>query len=278
MDRVGIADFLRRHRHSLQPEDVGLAPGRRRRTDGLRREEVATLANISTDYYARLEQRRGARPSEHTVDAVAQALRLTRDERDHLFRLAGHKAPFRSDRSDVPSPELVRLLQQVDAPAQIISDLGVTLRQNPLAQAISGVQTGRTGLERSMVYRWFMGSDERRRIPAEDHDVHSRRYVAHLRAIRGRNADDAEARTLVDELYRRSPEFARLWDQHEVGLIMNWPKRIHHPAVGVISLDSEVLSFRNRAEVLLVFTAAPDSEDDERLAFLSSSISKSGAR
>jgi transcriptional regulator with XRE-family HTH domain len=276
MDRAGIADFLRRRRRALQPGDVGLQPGRRRRTAGLRREEVATLANISTDFYARLEQRRGARPSKRTVDALARAMRLTQDERDYLFRLAGHGDPLPTYRSDVPSPVLVQILERLDAPAQIISDLGVTLRQNALAQSISGVQTGRIGLERSMMYRWFVGSEERRRIPAEDHDLHSRRYVAHLRGVYSRSAADCEARALVDELHRRSREFAQLWDQHEVALIMNWPKRIRHRTVGVISFDSEGLSFQNRAEVLLVFTAAPDSDDAERLAFLSASVSKNG--
>jgi len=242
----------------------------------LRREEVAALANISTDFYARLEQGRGARPSELTVDAIALALRLTHDERDHLFRLAGHKAPPRTGRSDVLSAGMVRLLDHLDAPAQIISDLGVTLRQNALARAISGVQTRRTGLARSMMYRWFIGSEERRRVPTEDHADHSRRYVAHLRAIHSRSAASGEARTLVDELYGRSREFAQLWDQHEVGFIMNWEKRICHPAVGQIAFDSEVLSLQNRSEVLLVFTAAPDSDDAERLAFLSAFVRKKG--
>ena len=203
MDRVAIADFLRRHRHALQPDDVGLPLRRRRRTAGLRREEVATLANISTDFYARLEQGRGARPSEQTVDAIALALRLTHDERDHLFRLAGHKAPPRIGRSDVLSAGMVRLLDHLDAPAQIISDLGVTLRQNALARAISGVQTRRIGLARSMMYRWFIGSEERRRVPAEDHDLHSRRYVAHLRAIHSRSAAPGEARNARGRAIRR---------------------------------------------------------------------------
>src|SRR3989441_11684794 len=166
----------------------------------------------------------------------------------------------------------------LDAPAQIISDLGVTLRQNALARAISGVQTRRTGLERSMIYRWFVGSEDRRRVPTEDHDVHSRRYVAHLRAIQSRSAAPGEASTLVDELYGRSREFAQLWDQHEVALIMNWQKRLCLPAVGQISFDSEVLALQNRTEVLLVFTAAPDSDDAARLAFLSAFARKNGPR
>jgi transcriptional regulator with XRE-family HTH domain len=242
----------------------------------LRREEVALLANISTDFYARLEQRRGARPSEQTVDGMARALRLTHDERDHLFRLAGHKAPPRIYRSEVPSPGLVRVLEHLDAPAQIVSDLGVTLRQNRLAQAIRGVQTGRTGLERSMIYRWFTSAEERRRIPVEDHEALSRRFAAHVRAIHSRSTEDWEARTLVDELYRRSREFADLWDQHEVALIVNAPKRVRHPAAGVISLDAQVLTLHYQTEVLIVFSTAPDSEDAERLAFLASVVSKGG--
>ena len=103
IDRVGLAAFLRRRREALQPEDVGLDKGRRRRTSGLRREEVAALAHMSTDFYARLEQRRGSRPSEQTVKAIAHALRLTQDERDHLFQLAGHTAPPRSHRSSLSS-------------------------------------------------------------------------------------------------------------------------------------------------------------------------------
>src|SRR5207244_13140501 len=127
MDRVAIADFLRRHRHALQPDDVGLPLRRRRRTAGLRREEVAALANISTDFYARLEQGRGARPSEQTVDAIALALRLTHDERDHLFWLAGHKAPPRTGRSDVLSAGIVRLVDHLAAQAPFISVFSFTL-------------------------------------------------------------------------------------------------------------------------------------------------------
>ena len=128
MDRDELADFLRRRREALQPDDVGLHAGARRRTRGLRREEVAGLAHMSTDFYARLEQRRGSRPSEQTTAALARALRLTQDERDHLFALAGHTAPPRAFRTDHPSPGLLRVLDRIDSPAQIVSDLGMTLR------------------------------------------------------------------------------------------------------------------------------------------------------
>ncbi|TDB83279.1 XRE family transcriptional regulator, partial [Micromonospora fluostatini] len=95
IDRTGLAEFLRNRREALQPEDVGLPRGQRRRTNGLRREEVATLCHMSTDYYSRLERERGPQPSHRMLAAIAQGLHLTIDERDHLFRLAGHHPPPR---------------------------------------------------------------------------------------------------------------------------------------------------------------------------------------
>ena len=268
MDRDGLADFLRRRRAALAPDDVGLGPGRRRRTPGLRREEVAALAHMSTDFYTRLEQRRGSRPSAQTIGALARALRLTLDERDHLLRLAGHTAPPRGRRSGHVTPALMRVLDRLDTPAQVVSDLGVTLTQNPLAEALLGVQTGFGGMERSVFYRWFTDPDERSRYPAEDHELHSRRYTANLRAVYARDPADHEARDLVEALRRRSPEFARLWDEHEVGLPADTHKRIAHPAVGLMELDCQILTAENQTERLVVFTATPGTEDAERLALL----------
>jgi len=268
MDRVGLADFLRRRRAALQPDDVGLGAGRRRRTPGLRREEVAQLAHMSTDFYTRLEQRRGSRPSEQMVGAIARALRLTLDERDHLLQLAGHTPPPRGRRSDHVSPGLLRVLDRLDTPAQIVSDLGVTLVQNPPAEALLGVQTGFSGIERSVFYRWFTDPQERSRFPAEDHDLHARRYTATLRGAQARDPEDPEARELVAALLRRSPEFAALWDAHEVALPAETRKRIAHPVVGTMELDCLILTAENQTERLVVFTAAPGTEDAERLALL----------
>ncbi len=268
MDRNGLADFLRHRRQALQPEDVGLGPGRRRRTPGLRREEVAALAHMSTDFYTRLEQRRGSRPSEQTIGAIARALRLTLDERDHLLQLAGHTAPPRTRRTDHVSPALLRVLDGLDTPAQVVSDLGVTLEQNPLAQALLGVQTTHQGLQRSMIYRWFTDPDERSRFPVEDHELHSRRYAALLRGVQSRDPGDPDARELIDALLQHSPEFAALWDEHEVGLPAEAHKRIAHPTIGVIELDCLILTAENQTEKLVVFTATPGTEDAERLALL----------
>ena len=113
VDRVGLAEFLRRRREALQPADVGLGAGQRRRTRGLRREEVATLAGMSVDYYTRLEQQRGPHPSEQMLTALARALHLTLEERDHLYRLAGHSAPDRLSRDDHVSPGMLRIIDRL---------------------------------------------------------------------------------------------------------------------------------------------------------------------
>jgi hypothetical protein len=223
---------------------------------------------MSTDFYARIEQRRGSRPSRETIAALARALRLTLDERDHLFHLAGYEPPARGIRSDHVSPPLLRILDHLDAPAQITSDLAVTLVQNEAAVALLGDQTHCEGPSRSLFYRWFTGTEEREYYPREDHDEHSRTYVANLRAIQGRDRADTEARELVELLRAESPEFARRWDEHEVGIRRDTHKRVINPAVGMLELDCQILTAESRTERLLVFTAAPGSEDAEKLKLL----------
>ena len=267
MDRDALADFLRLRREALQPEDVGLGTGRRRRTPGLRREEVAALAHMSTDFYSRLEQSRGSRPSEATVTALARALRLTVPEREHLLQLAGYVPPPRGGRSEHVSPALMRVLDTLDTPAQVVTDLGVTLRQNALAEALMGVETAFSGLARSTFYRWFLEPEETRaRYPAEDHEKVGRRYVATLREAFTRDPD-AAAHELIEAL-KGSDEFVRFWDEHEVGVSYETRKRIAHPAVGVIDLDCQILTAENQHERLVVFTATPGTEDAERLKLL----------
>jgi transcriptional regulator with XRE-family HTH domain len=268
MDRDGLADFLRRRREALQPADVGVPQGKRRRTAGLRREEVASLAHMSTDFYARLEQARGSRPSEQTVAAIARALRLTQDERDHLFVLAGHVAPPRGIRSEHVSPALIRVLDRLDTPAQVVSDLGVTLKQNPLAEALMGVQTRHTGLRRSNVYRWFTDPDERSRFHPDDHEMLSRNYAANLRAVDGRWADDHELHELIDHLVRESEDFAEIWERHEVASRIDTRKRFIHPLVGPMTLDCQILTSENLMERLVVFTATAESDDAKQLELL----------
>jgi hypothetical protein len=119
-----------------------------------------------------------------------------------------------------------------------------------------------------MIYRWFTDSDERSRFPVEDHEVQSRRYTALLRGVQGRDPGDPDPRELIEALLHDSPEFAALWDEHEVGLPAEMRKRIAHPTIGVIELNCLILTADNQTEKLVVFTATPGTEDAERLALL----------
>ncbi|HEY3711696.1 MAG TPA: helix-turn-helix transcriptional regulator [Amycolatopsis sp.] len=269
MDRPGMADFLRRRREALQPADVGLPKGPRRRTSGLRREEIATLSGMSTDYYTRLEQRRGPQPSEQMLTAIARGLRLSADERDHLFRLAGHGTPTRMARTDHVSPALLRVLDRLeDTPAMVLSDLGETLAQNRLAAALLGDHSGYTGLTRSAVYRWFTDPGERAIYPGSYHEKFARELVAGLRAASSRAGLDTRAAELARRLSEESGEFAELWERHEVGLKPARRKVIVHPELGGIELDCQFLYTDDLAQAMLVFTATPGTEDYEKLALL----------
>jgi transcriptional regulator with XRE-family HTH domain len=270
MDRAQLADFLRTRREVLQPEDVGLPRGPRRRTGGLRREEVATLSGMSTDYYGRLEQRRGPQPSEQMLAAIARGLRLSLDERDHLFRIAGHNAPQRTLRSDHVSPGLMRVLDRLDdTPAQVITDLAETLLQTRPAVALLGDQTRFSGLDRSMIHRWFTDPAARQIYPEADHQWHSRLFAADLRSAYSRQGAGSRAAAMVEVLLAASSEFAALWSEHEIGLTRHEQKRIRHPEVGELALHCQVLLDRDQSQALLVFTAIPGSASYEKLQLLS---------
>lgn len=270
MDRDALADFLVRHREALRPGDVGLSPGVRRRAPGLRREEVAQLAVMSTDYYTRLEQRRGPQPSTQMLGSIARALRLTPDERDYLFRVAGHSAPDRAATTDYVAPGLLRVLDRLtDTPAFILDALGQTLVQNDPARALFGDVGGLTGWERSGIYRWFVHPEQERwRYPEDDRDRQSRAQVASLRAAHGSMGPRSRAGDLVRELTGRSPEFARLWEAHEVSRRFEDHKVLIHPEIGPIEVDCQALFTEDESQALLVLTAPPRSEAEGKLKLL----------
>ncbi|MCS0499873.1 helix-turn-helix transcriptional regulator [Protaetiibacter mangrovi] len=270
MDRSSLAAFLRRRRETLRPEDVGLPPGARRRAPGLRREEVAQLALMSTDYYTRLEQQRGPQPSTQMLASLARALRLTADERDYLFRMAGHTVPDRLSAADHVAPALQRVFDRLsDTPALVISLLGETLVQNELAAALLGDHSGARGWERVEAYRWFMRPDtDRARYPEADHARHSRALASGLRAASGALGPRSRAAELVEVLLPRSAEFAELWERQEVAQRFADHKILVHPEVGPIELDCQTLFTEDRSQALLVLTAEPRSEAEEKLRLL----------
>lgn len=266
MRRGELARFLRSRRDALQPEDVGLPRTRRRRAEGLRREEVAVLSHVSTDYYSRIEQQRGARPSERILGGIAEGLRLSPDERDHLFRLAGYAPPRREPEADRVNPGIQRILDRLgDTPAQIVNHLGETLAQNRPARLLVGDQTRYTGHARSLAYRWFTDPGTRLALPAEDHPRHSRTLTAQLLAAHTGGAGDPRVSALVDALLDASPEFAALWRERPVLGPYCAPKTINHPDVGTLRLRGESLADLDQSQILTVFTADPGSASEERL-------------
>ncbi|MBW8820199.1 MAG: helix-turn-helix domain-containing protein [Streptomyces sp.] len=269
MDKKELAEFLRHRRETLRPRDVGLAEGPRRRTRGLRREEVAQLAGMSTDYYARLEQQRAPQPSVQITAALARALRLTLDERDHLFVLIGHNAPARYHRSEHVSPTLLRVLDRLDdTPALVTTDLVDTLAMNPLAVALLGDQTRHTGLASSGYYRWFMDPAERLVYPEETHESHGRAQAARLRAALTAGSDTPRAARILAELQEHSPEFVRMWELQEVARYGDC-KTLLHPELGRIDVDAQLLYTENRAQTLVVLTTRPGTESHSKLELLS---------
>ncbi|KQW05251.1 hypothetical protein, partial [Streptomyces sp. Root369] len=201
--------------------------------------------------------------------ALARALRLTLDERDHLFVLIGHNAPARFHRCEHVSPTLLRVLDRLDdSPALVTTDLVDTLAMNPLAVALLGDQTRHTGLARSGYYRWFMDPAERLVYPEETHESHGRAQAARLRAALTAGSDTPRAARILAELQEHSPEFVRMWELQEVARYGDC-KTILHPELGRIDVDPQLLYTENRAQTLVVLTTRPGTESHSKLELLS---------
>lgn len=270
IDRRALAEFLRRRREALRPEDVGLPRGERRRTSGLRREEAAALSHMSTDYYARIEQERGPQPSAQMIAAIAQGLHLTVAERDHLFVLAGHAVPRSHTERGHVGPGMLRIFDRLqDTAAEVVTELGETLRQTPLSIALVGDLTRYRGAERSIGYRWFTDPSSREIYADEDHPFLSRLWVSSLREVAGLRGPGSRAARYADALRTESAEFRELWERQEVGLRPHGVKRFVHPELGVIELACQTLVDPEQSHALLVYTAEPGSDSQEKLRLLS---------
>ncbi|MFE6473355.1 helix-turn-helix transcriptional regulator [Streptomyces rochei] len=265
-----LGAFLRSRRERIRPADVGLLAGPRRRVPGLRREEVAQLAGASVDYYNELERGAGSQPSEQMIAALARALRLSADERDYLYRLADRPVPVQGGASSHVHPGMLDLLGRMPStPAQVITDLHVTLVQNPLAVALVGDQTGLRGPRASFVHRWFTEPDTRLLYPEADHEGQSRAFVADLRAAAARrDAKDPEAGSMIRTLLAVSPEFAALWADHDVAFRRDDRKRIVHPTIGLIEVNCLNLFSEDGRQRLLWFTPAVGTESAGLLELL----------
>ncbi|MFB6567429.1 MULTISPECIES: helix-turn-helix transcriptional regulator [Streptomyces] len=265
-----LGAFLRSRRDRIRPADVGLPHGPRRRVPGLRRDEVAQLAGASVDYYNELERGAGSQPSEQMIAALARALRLTADERDHLYHLADRPVPAHGGPASHVHPGMLDLLSRLTAtPAQVITDLHVTLVQNPLAVALLGDHSGLRGARASFVHRWFTDPAARRLYPEADHEEQSRAFVADLRAAAARrDAKDTEASSMISALRDSSAEFAALWADHDVAFRRDDRKRLRHPALGLVEVNCLNLFSEDGRQRLLWFTPAVGTDSADLLDLL----------
>ncbi|WP_243717441.1 helix-turn-helix transcriptional regulator [Actinomadura darangshiensis] len=269
-DRAELAAFLRRWRARVQPYEVGLERGRRR-TPGLRRQEVANLAGMSVDYYVRLEQGRGPRPSRQMLTALGRALRLTDDERSHLHYLAGEvPAPPPSPVRDV-RPGLRHLLERLDDTPALVCDAKYdVLAWNPMATALLGDFSTMPDDERNIVLRFFTRPQSRDRIDPGDARRFAREAVADLRTVAARYPRDPGVLSLIERLLAGSDEFRALWAEGDVRVQRSARKRIRHPAVGWLDLHCEALHDPVCDQWTVFYTAAPGSREAEALRSLRS--------
>ncbi|MGW2520807.1 helix-turn-helix transcriptional regulator [Streptomyces sp. NPDC001617] len=256
MARQELARFLRERRALLRPQEVGLPDGLPRRTPGLRREELAELAHMSVDYYVRLEQARGARPSTRILDGLARALRLTPAERDHLFRLAGSAAPPGEGPVRRVRPQVARMLERLPQTAAIVTDAAYGLvAWNPLAQALFGGDLG-VGT-RNLARRRFLG--EGRMYESSSAEEFGHIVVGRLRRAADRYPQDPALAVQLAELRSGSEEFRQLWETRPVHAPGHRTKAVDHPAVGPLRLNCDVLLVPEDDQEVVLVTADPGS-------------------
>ncbi|MFI8215779.1 helix-turn-helix transcriptional regulator [Streptomyces sp. NPDC085932] len=269
MNHNDLGSFLRARREALRPADVGLVAGGRRRTPGLRRSEVALLANISVDYYERLEQSRNAHPSQAMLASLAGALRLSVDERDHLYRLAGYAPPSRGGAGRYVDPAMMFLLDALTTvPAHVIDDLSTMLAQNRLSQALLGSWPLGEAREGNVIWRWFTDPASRALNVAEEHEAIGRGYAADLRVAAAGRGGDAVADRLVADLLTASEEFSGYWQEMTVTPLRSTRKLLIHPHVGELDVQCDVVLSSITGHRMVVFRPQPGSDAAERFTFL----------
>jgi transcriptional regulator with XRE-family HTH domain len=265
MDELGAA--LRAWRDRLEPETVGFAHGASRRVPGLRRAELAALADISVEYVVRLEQGRVATPSAQVCAALARALHLSDDEHAHLLRMAGHAAdPGRVPRI-IPG-SLYRIVDQLAGnPLAIYDATWQLLHWNPLFSATFGDPTVRGVGDRNVLVWQFLGELPRVRQSADERDAFEESLVADLRATTSRYPRDPDLPTLITRL-NRSPRFRLQWSRRSVGGHQSSHKLVQHPDVGDLALNSDVLTTQDTDLRLVIYTPAPNTDARSKLELL----------
>jgi PAS domain-containing protein len=268
--RAELADFLRTKRASLQPEDVGLPDGGRRRTPGLRREEVSLLAGVGTTWYTWLEQGRDVRASLDVLEAVSRALRLTPAERAHVILLGrGEEAPPCKPPVEEVSPTLRQLVENTGpGPVYLLGRRWDYLAWNTAFERVFGWEPGPEPLSRNHVWAWFM-DPARRKLCANDWGNSARLLVAKFRADSARHIGDPAFEELISALESSSPEFRKLWKRHEVAGSGEGRKELNHSLVGRLSFAHAVFHHGERTEQrLVVYSPMCENDTQAKLAQL----------
>ncbi|MCX5095890.1 helix-turn-helix transcriptional regulator [Streptomyces sp. NBC_00365] len=268
-----LGRFLHARRTQTSPDQVGLTVGAGlRRTPGLRREELATLAGISIDYYVRLERGRETRPSPSVLDALARALQLDEAEHQHMRDLAAQAAryaPEPSPPSRTMPPHLKLILEALRPnPAYAISRSMDLLAWNPGGLALYAGLADWPATQRNLA-RYVFLHPTARTLFHDDWDNQVRGCVARLRAVAGTDPDAPDLTDLVGELLLKSPDFAKLWERYEVVGRKNVQKTFHHPQVGTLTLSGQSLHIEGTpGQRLGVYTAEPGSPDHDAMLLL----------
>jgi transcriptional regulator with XRE-family HTH domain len=264
-----LAGCLRAWRERLTPAEAGLPAGSKRRVSGLRREEVASLAGVSVDYLSRLEQGRAQAPSPSVLTSLARSLRLSEQERSHLFRLAGHMEPGPGTIDRHVTASLQRLLDRLaDVPVVVVDAAGEMVAGNSLATALMGDLSGATRRERTFAWRHFTGLPSRVVRDETETEQAEATLVAELHDALGRFPADEHLSALIADLMDASPRFAELWRRHPVARVHARRKTFAHPEVGTITVDCEALSVQGSDLQVIVYTAAAGSPDAAALELL----------
>ncbi|WP_308298788.1 helix-turn-helix transcriptional regulator [Streptomyces sp. GESEQ-35] len=263
---------LRGWRDRATPEEFGLPTAANRRARGLRREELARLAGVSTDYLVQLEQGRASAPSVQVLTALARALRLTDAEREHLFRLAGHLVPEDKPITGALPPSTRRLVEQLSGSPAAVYDAGWNpVAWNAMWAAAIGDPLERPEPERNMAWRQFMELPTHVvRTPDQQHE-YEEAIVADLRSSSGKYPAGQRLAQLISDLREASPRFHKLWDLRRVGLYEQEHKTIDHPRLGVLHVDCDILTTHRNDLRVVVYTAAPGSPSAKALEDLSAS-------
>jgi transcriptional regulator with XRE-family HTH domain len=264
-----FASVLRSWRDRVSPAEVGMPAGPGRRATGLRREELAILAGVSVDYIVRLEQGRATNPSPQLLGALARALRLTEDERDHLYRVAGAAAPTQGLVPSHITPGVQRIVDRLgDVPLAVFTATHDILLWNPLWAALTGDPTRYSGNERNLVWRHFVQGHDGVDFDDQHQEDFSADLVADLRAAVGRYPADAALTRLVARLREISPDFERRWGIARIAEHRSSRKTVTHTPVGPITIDCDVLTVPGSDLRIVVYTTVPGSVDEEKLDLL----------